>query len=103
MNDRESFRAAMRFAQDTRLTWHEVVPDETALRWVIEGLPLEEALSEHDTQMSAKGSMVSIPSKRVFDLRNHFGYSNIFSAPLYIDLCPLPRFFRKTIDKETGG
>ena len=102
MNARESFRAAMRFAQNTRLTWHEAVPDETAVRWIIEGLPLKEALSEHDTQMSPKGSMVSIPAKRVFDLRNHFGYSNILSSPLSINLGPLPRFFRKTIDKRDG-
>ena len=102
MNLRERFRSSMSYGSFDQLVWHEVVPDETALRWIADGLPLKDALSEHDTQLSLKGSMVSIPAKRVFDLRKYFGYCNLLASPLSIDLGPLPRFFRKNIDEGDG-
>lgn len=99
MNARESFRAAMRFEQYECLTWHEAVPDETTVRWIREGLPLEKALSEHNTELSRRGAMVSVPAKRTFDVSRYFGFSNLLSTPLELDLGPLPRFFRKTSER----
>ncbi len=92
----------MSFGSFDELPWHETIPDETAVRWVGEGLVLKDALSEHDTQMSTKGGMVSIPAPRAFDLRRFFGFIHLLSSPLSIDLGPLPRFFREVIDRGEG-
>lgn len=99
MTPRECFRAAMQFKKTEHLPWHEEVPDETILGWLREGFPLKKALSEQTTELSTRGGMVSKPKKRTLDVSSYFGFRNLLSTPLEIDLGPLPRFVPKVVER----
>ena len=44
MNPRERFQASMSYGSFDQFMWHEDVPDEIAVKWMAEGLPLKDAL-----------------------------------------------------------
>ena len=100
MTSRECFRSAMHFEGTDCLLWHEAVPDETIMRWIKEGMPLEEALPEQGTELSARGGMIAKTRKRTLDVSRHFGFMNLLSTSLEIELGPLPRFVPKTLQQD---
>jgi len=84
----------MNFKKPDRLLWMEDQIDATTLRWIQEGLPLDQvAQTYYDVQLNGSLPLV-MPMPYTFDVSNYFGFLPVAVAnktTITLDFCPLPR------------
>ena len=103
MTPRERFKRIMDFKKPDRLLWMEDQVDTTTLRWIREGLPLDQVIqSSYDLAYNG-GLWLVLPTSYTFDISKYFGFLNVAivsKTTVTLDLGPLPRYPLRII-KET--
>jgi len=103
MTPRECFKKIMNFQKPDRLVWMEDQIDATTLRWLSEGLPMDEAVQTHYDLMVNGSQLVVFPAPYTFDVSEYFGFLPVAAAnktTITLDQGPLPRYTLKII-RET--
>jgi hypothetical protein len=103
MTPRERFKKIMNFERPDKLLWMEDQVDTTTLRWIREGLPLDQVIqSSYDLTYNG-GLWIVLPTSYTFDVSRYFGFLNVAivsKTTITLDLGPLPRYPLRTI-RET--
>ena len=103
MTPRERFKKIMNFQKPDRLLWMEDQVDVTTLRWISEGLPIDQVIHT-DYDVCLNGALpVVMPTPYMFDASGYFGFLNVASpsrTTITLDLGPLPRHTLRVI-RET--
>ncbi|UCB46297.1 MAG: hypothetical protein JSV25_02415 [Spirochaetota bacterium] len=103
MTTRERFKKIMNFEKPDRLLWTEDPFEETIIRWIHEGLPIDQVL-QTDYDIGWNGSIYQVlPMPHTLDISNYFGFIPICPPgreTIVLDLCPIPRHVPKIL-KET--
>ena len=100
MTPRERFRAVMHFRKPDRLPLYEwvAIPDQTMLRWIKEGLPLENVIDQDELFMP--GELLSICCYRLFSYHQPKYFKLLDRMEdITIDFGPIPRFGYRVIEE----
>lgn len=104
MTPRERFKRIMSFKKPDRPIWMEDQVDVTTLRWIRDGLPIDQVL-QTSYDIVYNGSLwIVLPMPYTLDVSKYFGFLNvavISKTTLTLDLGPLPRYPLKII-RETN-
>jgi uroporphyrinogen decarboxylase len=104
MTPRERFKRIMNFEKPDRLLWMEDQIDTTIMRWVHEGLPLDQVMQTY-YDIAGNGSLyIVFPMPYTFDASRYFGFLPVTPTgrtTVTLDLGPLPRYACKVV-RETG-
>lgn len=96
MTPRERFRNAINFKKTDKVPWVEYFYDETVLRWVKEGLPVEEAI-----KIRMGFTYHSWPLIKGIDAYSYFDECIPLKALGFpIDLAPIPKFKWRVIRED---
>ena len=102
MTPRERFKRVMNFRKADRLPWMESQWDETTVRWIRQGLPIEQVVrSRYDLLLG--GAMLIVQVRPyTFDVSRYFGFDPILDAErdIVIDLGPLPRHTFRVLEED---
>jgi hypothetical protein len=101
MTPRERFNRVMNFRKADRLPWMESQLSETTVRWIREGLPIEQVVrTRYDLDYG--GAMLIVePQPHAFDVSTYFGFDPIHTdRDVVIDLGPLPRHAIRIIEQD---
>jgi len=101
MTPRERFRAVMHFRKPDRLPVYEwvAIPDQTMLRWIKEGLPLENVMDQDE--LFVAGELISVTCYRLFSYHQpkYFKFLDR-TEEITIDFGPIPRFGYRTLEES---
>jgi uroporphyrinogen decarboxylase len=94
MTPRERFKRVMAFKKADRLLWLESQYDATNLRWIREGLPIDQVLTTGYELFRSGSLQIVRPRAYQFDIRRYFGFDEVLDpdTTLAIDTGPLPRY-----------
>jgi uroporphyrinogen decarboxylase len=101
MTQRERFNAVTNFRQPDRLPLYEWVgiDDETIMRWIREGLPIEKVVGQ--SELFVRGELLSISCYRLFSYFQPVDYLGLDrTVELDIDLGPIPRFGYRVLEED---
>jgi len=104
MTPRERFKRIMNFQDSDKLLWMEDQIDTTTLRWIREGLPLDQVIQSGYDLAYNGGLWIVFPTPYTLDTSKYFGFLNVgvpSRTTITLDLCPLPRYPLRII-RETG-
>jgi hypothetical protein len=99
MTPRERFRAVMKFEKPDRLPWYEWPGTEATYRWVREGLPISEIMTQGEGP-DGNGALSHSLSYMALDAGRYFGFETL-TAPehmVIIDHCTIPRYFTQILE-----
>jgi len=102
MTPRERFRAVMNFKKPDRLPWYEWPWNEVIYRWIGEGLPISEIMTQKE-DYDMYGTVPYSISLMVLDVSRYFGFE-FFCPPEYsviVDATCLPRFFSMPLEETS--
>jgi uroporphyrinogen decarboxylase len=101
MTPRERFRAVMHFRKPDRLPLYEwvAIPDQTMLRWIKEGLPLENVMDQDE--LFVAGELLSITCYRLFSYHQpkYFKFLDR-TEEITIDFGPIPRLGYRILEES---
>ena len=102
MTPRERFKRVMNFRKADRLPWMEYQWDETTVRWIREGLPIEQVVrSRYGLDWDGAFQLVG-PQPYSFDVSRYFGFDSLLEhdTNVTIDVGPLPRYPLKVLEQD---
>jgi uroporphyrinogen decarboxylase len=104
MTARERFKRIMNFQEADKPLWMEDQIDTTTLRWIREGLPIDQAIQTSYDVLYNGALWVVFPAPYAFDASKYFGFFNVSPVgrtTITLDLGPLPRYPLRILG-ETG-
>jgi uroporphyrinogen-III decarboxylase len=102
MTPRERFKRVMNFRKADRLPWMEFQLDEAIVRWIKEGLPIEQVIrTRYDLDWDGAFQVVQ-PRPYTFDVSRYFAFDPILDPDtnVMLDVGPLPRYLLKTLQED---
>jgi uroporphyrinogen decarboxylase len=103
MTPRERFKKIMNFERPDQYIWMEDQVDTTTLRWVREGLPIDQVMQTSYDLSYNGGLWIVFPTSYTFDVSKYFGFLNVgvvSKTTITLDLGPLPRYPLRTIKEN---
>lgn len=100
MKGRERIKNAMNFEKVDRLPWAEMYFDPTTLKWIEEGLPIQEIIVSERKFNQAFSNLAEIPRLSGLDPGLYFNNDRLFGMALMIDTGPIPRNVGKILEKN---
>jgi len=99
MTPRERFKAVIHFRKPDELPWCELLEDETVMRWIDEGLPLNTLLTP-EWVFKEGGPLTTFASLKI-NAYPYFGCQNLFNGcSVPIDLGPIPRYTHRILRED---
>jgi len=101
MTQRERFKAVTHFNEPDRLPLYEWIgiEDETMLRWIKEGMPIEKVVGQEE--FFVPGELLSVSCYRIlsyYQPTEYFGLDR--TEEIKIDLGPIPRFGCRILEEN---
>lgn len=102
MTPRERFKRVMNFRKADRLPWMESQLDETTVRWIREGLPIEQGVRTRYDLIYGGAMLIVQPRPYTFDVSRHFGFDPLLDTDrdVVIDVGPLPRHALRVLEQD---
>jgi len=102
MTPRERFKRVMNFRKADRLPWMESQLDETTLRWMREGLPIEHGVRTRYDLIYGGAMLIVQPRPYTFDVSGQFGFDPLLDTDrdVVIDVGPLPRYALRILEQD---
>lgn len=102
MTPRERFKMVMNFKKPDQLPWMEMQLDETTLRWIHEGLPIDKVVKTRYDIIWNGALLIVQPLSYTFDISQYFGFIPLLNpeTTITIDLGPLPRYTPKVLKES---